>query len=339
MSKSSKAPDLSTLAARLGFSPTTVSRVLSGQAERFRISTATRDKILKEAKRSGLLINELARSLRLKTTRTIGLLIPDISNPFFAAFARQVEQQARAAGYAVLLADAQESVPVEAECVQVLCSRRIDGLIIAPVGGECAHLEILQTRGLPMTQVDRVFDSLKVTAVVTDNFEAAQNAVRHLVKRGHRDIACLQGKPTSSVNLERVRGYKVALAAAGIKFRAEWLGGEDYSAQRGQIEAMRLLSLSPRPTAILAMGNLLALGALKAAQEQQLRIPADLALVSFDDAPWATLLSPALTTVAQPVEKLGERAFQELLATIADGTPSRAKKIVLPAQLIERSSS
>lgn len=327
------------LALHLNVSVGTVSRVLAGRGDEVRIAKTTQRRILAAAETMGVQPNELARSLRLKVTRTIGLLIPDISNPFFAAFARQVEQQARAAGYAVLLADAQESVEVEAECARVLFNRRIDGLIVAPVGGECSHLETLRTRGLPMTQVDRIFDSLKVTSVVTDNFHAAQNAVRHLVKRGHRDIACLQGKPTSSANMERVRGYRTAIAAAGFKFRKDWLVGEDYSPQNGQIVAARLLSMSPRPTAILAMGNLLALGTLKAAQEQHLKIPNDLALVSFDDAPWATLLSPTLTTVAQPVEKMGEQAFQELLAAITAQKPPRAKKIVLYARLIERGSS
>lgn len=326
-------------AKHLNVSASTVSRVLAGRGDETRIAKATQQRILAAAEKMGVQPNELARSLRIKTTRSIGLLIPDISNSFFAMLARQVEQQARGAGYAVLLADAQESVAVEAECTRALYNRHIDGLIVAPVGGECGHLETLRVRGLPMTQVDRIFDSLKISAVVTDNFTGAQDAVRHLVKRGHQSIACLQGNPTSSVNKERVRGYKAGLAVAGIKFRKEWLVGGDYSPQRGQAEAARLLALSPRPTAILTMGNLLALGALRAAHDQLLRIPDDVALVSFDDAPWATLLSPALTVVAQPVEQLGARAFQELLAAITGGKPTRAKKVMLSARLIERGST
>lgn len=331
--------NLKTLARHLNVSAGTVSRVLAGRGDDGRISKATQQRIRSAAEKLGARPNELARSLRLKTTRTIGLLIPDISNSFFATLARHVEQQARAAGYAVLLADAQESVAVEAECTRVFFNRRVDGLIVAPVGGACAHLQALSAHGMPMTQLDRVFDSLKVTAVVTDNFMAAQDAVRHLLHRGHRGIACLQGNPSSSVNRERVRGYRAGLAAADVTFRRKWLVGDDYSPQRGQMEAARLLSAPTRPTAILAMGNLLGLGALKAAQERQLRIPDDLALVSFDDAPWATLLSPALTTVTQPVEQLGVRAFQELLAAMTGRKPVRAKRIVLPAQLIRRGSS
>ena len=331
--------NLKALARHLNVSPGTVSRVLAGKGDAIRIAKAMQRRILAAAEKLDAHPNELARSLRLKTTRTIGLLIPDISNPFFAALARQVEQEARAAGYAVLLADARESVAVEVECARTLCSRCIDGLIVAPVGGKYGHLESLRASGLPITQVDRVFDSFKATAVVIDNFKGALDAVRHLVRRGHQSIACLQGNPTSSVNFERVRGYKAGLAAAGLKFRKQWLVGGDYSPQRGQAEATRLLASSPRPTAILAMGNLLALGALKTALDQHLRIPDDFALVSFDDAPWATLISPALSVVAQPVEQLGKRAFQEMLAAIAGGKAARVNKVILPAKLIERGSS
>lgn len=331
--------DLKTLSQRVGLSPGTVSRILSGKGDQFRISKTTQERVLRAAKKLGVQPNQLARSLRLKTTRTIGLLIPDISNSFFSELARHIGKQARAAGYSVLLADAEESTAVEAECAKVLYSRRIDGLIVAPVGGEAAHLIQLRAQGLPITQVDRVFASLKATSITTDNTAGVQEAVRHLVQRGRRRIACLQGEPNSSVNIARVRGYKAGLAAAGIPFRADWLVGNSYLPPSDWTEVKQLLETRDRPEAILALGNILALTALRIAQEMELTIPQDLAVVSFDDAPWAPLTMPSLTTIAQPVAELGVRAFQELLVAMARRKSSEAKQIVLPARLIVRHSS
>jgi len=327
------------LAAHLNLSVSTVSRVLAGRGDEVRIAKETQKRILSAAAEMGVQPNELARGLRIKKTHAIGLLIPDISNPFFAALARSVEQEARKAGYAVLLADARELVSVEAECARLLANRHIDGLIVAPVGGDSSHLEALKIAQMPMVQVDRVIESLDVTSVAASNFRGAQDAVRHLVKRGHRTIACLQGTPSNSANAERVLGYKAALLDAGIKFRKEWLAGGDYSADSGRSGTARLLALSSRPTAILAMGNLLALGALNTVRSRKLLIPDDLAVVTFDDAPWASLLSPALSVVVQPVEELGQRAARELFVILAARKSSRAKKITLQTRLVVRGSS
>ncbi len=330
--------NLKSLAQHLNLSASTVSRVLAGRGDEIRIAKKTQNRILSAARALDARPNELARSLRVQRSRAIGLLIPDVSNPFFASLARSVEEHARKAGYAVLLADARESVAEEQECVRLLSNRGIDGLIVAPVGGPCGHLEALHANGLPMIQVDRIAASLDVTSVSAGNFKGSQNAVRHLVKRGHRTIACLQGKPTNSANAERVSGYRTALSNSGIKFRKEWLAGGDYSPEIGQTGTARLLGLSPRPTAILALGNLLGLGALVTIRNRKLKIPDDMALVAFDDAPWAPLLSPSLSVVRQPVEELGLRACRELLSALA-GPVRSGKKIVLRTRLIVRDSS
>lgn len=331
--------NLKALAQHLGISASTVSRVLAGRGDEFRIAKATQKRILDEASAMSARPDELARSLRLQSSRTLGLLIPDISNPFFAALARAVERQARAKGYTVLLADSQESVEVEAECVRMLMDRRIDGLILAPVGGESLHLEVLTTSKLPLTQVDRVFPSLDAASVVSDNFSGARDAVRHLVKLGHRRIACLQGKEDSSVIAERVRGYREGLVEAGIRFRRELLAGGEHSQSIARDHTQRLLAAQPRPTAILALSNLLALGALEAVREAQLTIPADLSLIAFDEQPWASLLSPSLTTIAQPVEDMGTAAVDSLLAQIKPAARKPlATPVVLPVRLIQRGS-
>lgn len=331
--------NLKDLAQHLGFSASTVSRVLAGLGDEFRIAKDTQRRILDEAAAMGVRPDELARSLRLQSTRTLGLLIPDISNPFFATLARAVERQARTHGYTVLLADSQESVEVESECIRMLLDRRIDGLILAPVGGDPAHLQPLVASKLPLTQVDRVFPSLKSASVVADNFAGARDAVRELVKLGHRRIACLQGREDSSVIAERVRGYRAGLTEAGLRFEKKLLVGGEHSQSVAREQALRLLDLQTRPTAIIALSNLLALGALEAVRERQLAIPAELSLITFDEQPWASLLSPPLTTIAQPVEEMGRVAVDSLLAQIKPGLKTSRKRLTtLPVRFISRAS-
>lgn len=332
--------NLKSLARHLGVSASTVSRVLAGRGDEFRISKITQDRVLHEAAAMGVRPDELARSLRLQSTRTLGLLIPDISNPFFAALARAVERRARTEGYTVLLADSQESTEVEAECVRMLSDRRIDGLILAPVGGESSHLQPLISAKLPLTQVDRVIPALKSACVVADNFAGARDAVRLLAEMGHRLIACLQGREDSSVIAERVRGYRAGLEEAGLRFEKKLLAGGEHSQAVARGHTLRLLDLQPRPTAILALSNLLALGAIEAVRGRGLVIPGDVSLIAFDEQPWAALLSPPLTTLAQPVEEMGTTAVDSLLAQIKP-EPPRAKqpKTILPVRLIQRESA
>lgn len=331
--------NLKSLAQHLGISASTVSRVMAGRGDEFRIAKETQKHILDEAAAMGVRPDELARSLRLQSTRTLGLVIPDISNPFFAALARAVERRARALGYTVLLADSEESAEVEGECIRMLLDRRIDGLILAPVGGDSAHLKALIASKLPLTQVDRVFTALKTAAVVADNFTGACEAVKRLVKLGHRRIACLQGREDSSVILERVRGYRAGLSEAGLRFEGKFLVGGEHSQAIAREHTLRLLEMKPRPTAVLALSNQLALGALEAVRERGLIIPEDLSLIAFDEQPWATLLSPPLTTLAQPVEDMGTVAVDRLCELIKrGGKPSRKALTTLPVRLIERAS-
>lgn len=331
---------LKQLAKSTGLSVSTVSRVLNGKAEASRISAATRERVLREAARQGVVINAVARGLRLRTTQTLGLLIPDISNPFFAALARQVERASRARGYSVLLCDSEESTAVEAENVRLMQGRRVDGLVVAPVGGEQAHLVALQASGMPLVLVDRVLPGLKVPGVAADNAAGAALAVEHLLQAGHRHIGCLQGLPASSANAARVRGFKRAMQRHGLKVPPSWIVGKNYTLDSAREEAVKLLTRNPRPTAIVALGNMIALGVLQAAKSLGIPVPDGLSLVSFDDQPWAEWISPPLTTIAQPVEELGARAmdlfFEQLAAPAKTKPPPR--QIVLPMTLIERRS-
>ncbi len=330
--------NLKTLAESLGLSPSTVSRVLSGNGERYRISEATRKRVLEAAEASGLVVNQLARGLRLQTTFTLGLVIPDISNPFFASLARQVERSARQRGFSVVLADSQESTEVEIELLRNMESRRVDGLVIAPVGVRCEHLSSLRSTGYPMVQVDRLFDEVASPMVCSDNPAGAKLAVEELVAHGHRRIACIQGLPESSANRERVRGYQEGLSAAGIEPDPGLLAGGDYESESGRLGAFRLMGLDEPPTALLTLGNMLALGAMQALREMGRRIPSDVSLITFDDQPWAELIDPPLTTVAQPLEDLGETAVKLLFEEMDRDEGVGMQRITLPVELVRRSS-
>jgi len=332
---------LKLLAERTGVSVSTVSRVLSGKAEKARISEKTRDLVMKEAKLQGIVVNEVARSLRLQTTHTVGLLIPDISNPFFAALARQAARASRERGYSVLLCDCEEDTEVEARNVMLMRSRRVDGLVIAPVGGRHEHLEAVMAAGTPLVLLDRIFPDLAVPGVAADNAAGAALAVNHLIKAGHKRIGCLQGLPESSTNAARVDGFLETMQRNHLPVPGSWVTGRDYTLESARNDALGLLSQKERPTAIVALGNIIALGVLHAARELRLKVPDDLSLVSFDDQPWAELISPPLTTVDQPVDMLGERAMELFFKILDDskaGIKNSATRIVLPMRLIERGS-
>jgi LacI family transcriptional regulator len=314
---------------------------MSGRAEQCRIAPATRQLILAEAGRLGVVVDQYARGLRLRQTLTIGLLIPDIANPFFANLACAVEKAARAHGYAVLLCDSQESTALEMESVNLLHGRRVDGMILAPVGEEHLHLLSLQQTGMPIVLVDRVFPEWEVPSVVSDNLSGARMAVNHLLACGHRRIGCVQGLPTSYSNMERLRGYKSALEDAGIRFDAKLVSGSDFTAESGYRSTLELCeNPEKRPSALFALGSLLAFGAIRAIHECGLKVAADISVVSFDEQPWAQFLAPSLTTVAQPVEQLATQAVSMLLGAMKPGTGGKPTAGVraLPVELIFRES-
>ena len=333
------AMDLQHLALQLGVSPTTVSRVLSGKADQYRIGKVTQSRVLEAAQASNVTVNLAARSLRLRVTKVIGLIVPDISNPFFAALARHIEHMARENGYSVLLGDSQESVEMEADVSHLMRSRAVDGLIIAPVSGQGIHLSQFFKEGKGLVLVDRAPTHAAVTSVVLDNFGAAREGVRYLAAAGHRAIGCLRGIAESHSDRERVRGYRQGMKELGLPIRRSWIAGGSYSVESGREGALVLAQLKERPTAILALGNLLALGALEVLHKANLSVPGDVSLISFDEQPWAASLFPPLTTIAQPVQEMGERAMklmlEQLQGGIARGAPQQA---VLPFAIIERKS-
>ncbi len=329
---------LKRIADQLGTSVTTVSRILSGQASRYRISKQTELAVTRLAKEFNFVPNHLARGLRLKRTQTIGLVIPDISNPFFASVAHEVTLGTRKHGYSIILCDSQEDTGLEAQSIALLRSRHVEGIVLCPVGLSADHLAGFGPQGLPIILVDRYFPDLALPYVGSDNLAGAKEATRYLIEHGHRRIACLQGLRGTAPNEFRLRGYREALADQQLPVDAALIAGDSFGEQSGYIETKLLLRSRKDVTAILAFSNLIALGALRALAEEKLRIPEDMSLIAFDDQPYAAYLGTPMTTVAQPFSEMGEVAVKLLFDQIQ--SPQRENKggILLPTRLIVRRS-
>lgn len=330
-------PTLKAIATRLGVSVTTVSRSLNGHGARYRISEKTQRAVRRLARHLDFSPNPLALGLRLKKTATIGLVIPDVSNPFFARIAHRITVAARDHSHSVLLADSQEQTPLEVEAIGLLLRRQVDGLILCPVGLTDAHLRPLVRGPIPVVLVDRHFARLSLPSVTSDNLGGAKEVTRHLLDAGHRRIGVLQGLPGTSTNQDRLAGFRAALAALRLPFDPSLLAGDTFLEASGYRAAKRLLRSRPRPTALFALGNLIALGALRAIAEAGLRVPADISFVAFDDHPYADHLATPVTTVAQDVDALGRAAAETLFAHIGAG-PAPAATLTIPTRLVLRDS-
>ena len=326
------------IAKRSGFSVSTVSRVLNKKASKHRISDKTQQLILKVAEELKYRPNQLARSLRLKRTHTIGLVVPDISNPFFAYVTRSVQTSVYRIGYSLVVCDTDENLALEIEHTNLLLSKGVDGLIIMPVGQKCDHLRRVMKEGVPFVLVDRSFDDLDADAVIVDNYKGAYEAVEHLIFHGHRRIGIIQGLPNTSTSVRRLQGYKDALRKHGIPIVEDIIVGDSFRQENGYLETKVLLSMPDPPTAIFATSDLITLGVLEAINEEGLRIPDDISLVVFDDVDFGPFLKCPLTTVAQPKEIMGELAVKILIERIRDSRRKEGKRIVLKPTLVVRSS-
>ena len=336
--KNKKQATLKSIAEHVGVSITTVSRVLSGQARRYRISEKTEDTILRTAEQFHYTPNHIARGLRLKRTFTLGLVIPDISNPFFAHIAKSISIEARKKGYSIILCDSLESTKLEIEFLQLLQSRKVDGFIICPVGQQSKHLEQLYNRGVKMVIIDRVFEQLKCPRVLSDNYHGALKAVSYFIENGHTIIGSIQGLHDTSVNQDRIQGYRDALKMHNLPVDESLIVGDSFGDKNGYISAKLLLNREIRPTAIFAFSNLISLGIIRAISEEKLEIPDDISLISFDDQPYSDHLSTPLTTIRQHSFEMGEIACKLLINQIEKDNMNNTNSVVLPTELIIRKS-
>lgn len=302
------------MAERLGYSATTISRVLSGKAEKYRISPDTVNAVLREARRCNYSPSVAAQSLRTRRSNTIGLLLPSVANPYFADMASVIITELNSAGYTTIVVDTMESEQRLSESARSLISRQVDGILAVPCGEKGMDLEMLSAQ-IPVVLIDRYYEDTSLPYVTTNNYQGGLDATRHLLSRGHTRISCIQGVQSSMPNKERVRGYMKAMKDEGLAQDIDIIGNE-FSVQNGYLETKLLMSRAQRPTAIFALSNTIMLGALKAIREAGLRIPEDVALISFDNNLYMDYMTPSITRISQPVEDMAKLAVKILLDKI-----------------------
>ncbi|MDX8467772.1 substrate-binding domain-containing protein [Mesorhizobium sp. VK23B] len=280
--------------------------------------------------------NSLARSLRRGETKTIGLLLPDNSNPFFASVARQIEDAGFVAGYTVILCNSDGSAEKEERYLSVLMAKQIDGLIFAGSSDHARVFASLST-AVPAVLLDREIHSVHVDSVLVDHDHGGYLAGRYLVGLGHKRIGVIGGPRDSSSSPARLRGFTRALEEAGLALSPSSVVDSDYHFAGGRLAMERLMEQAPEITAVFACNDLMAMGAITALRSRGLRVPDDMSLVGFDDIPYAVTTWPPLTTIAQPVEKIGTRAVSLLLERVGEPTAPSRREVLAPV-LVERES-
>jgi len=327
------------VARRAGVSTSTVSHVVN--RTRF-VSDELRARVEAAMRELDFTPNAAARMLTLKRSHTIGLIVSDIRNPFFASVARGVEDVAQEQGYTLVLCNSDETAWRERACLNALETRAVDGVLLASAGVADEHLSRLVQAGYPIVLVDRDLPELGAPAVLLDNEGAAYSAVWHLITRGHRRIAMLSGRAAISTTTERVAGYRRALREAGVDMDDRLIVSGESTSEGGVIAANAVLDLDIPPSAIFSGNNLMSIGALQAIGNRGLLVPEDVALVGFDDFPfpWSDAFRPHLTTVAQPTYELGRRAAELLVQRLQGlSAPTSAERVVLDGKLVVRESS
>jgi len=326
--------------ARLaGVSITTVSKVINGRAG---ISAEVRQRVDDSVATLDYHPNEVARGLKVNRTFTIGIVLPDVSNVFFNEILSGVETEARREGFSVLLCDSHEDPAQEQDLLTVLIRRRVDGILLASAQATLDESRLAGRRP-PIVCFDRLPVGFKGKAVVVDNTLAGYDGARHLIALGHREIAIIAGPETILTGAARVDGFRKALQEAGLPLPDEYVRPGDFSMEGGYRAGLEILKVPNRPTAILVCNNRMTLGLIRALRDLDLKCPADVSVIGFDDFEWSDLFSPALTTIVQPTYKMGKLATEILLqgirASDEPGLGGLGDKVILKAELRVREST
>ncbi|MBP3533317.1 MAG: LacI family DNA-binding transcriptional regulator [Alistipes sp.] len=326
---------LISLSQRTGFSISTISRALNGQAAKYRISPETVAIIKAEADRCGYTPSIIAKSLRTKSTHTIGLIIPCIGNPYFAMIASVVTAEAKRMGYTIIIVDSTENEADEQDGIRSLVSRKVDGIIAVPCGNDPSRLESISA-STPVVLIDRYYENSNLPYVCSDNYEGSCEAVNYLINNGHRNILCIQGNLHTSPTRHRVKGFIDTMQAAGLGDCAN-VCGNSFSIDNGYLETKLALNSTNPPTAIFALSNTILLGAIKAIRESQLRIPQDISVISFDHSIQLDFIDPPVTHISQPITNIGTLAIKVLMQEISNRS-QKAAQIKLPVKMVIRDS-
>jgi|CZKZ01.1.fsa_nt_gi LacI family transcriptional regulator len=300
------------VAKRAGVSVGTVSNVLAGSMT---VGALVRARVEAAIAQLDYHPNQVARSLKVKSTKRLGLVVSDITNPFFAQVLRGAEDCALANGYVLITLNSDDKVEREKKILAVLRSSRVDGilLVVAPNAGDSTHITNLLKSGIPIVCLDRVDENIPLDCVSVNNVDASQMCVRHLIQQGHRRIAIITGSPTLQPSRERLQGYLAALKESAINVEPGLIKEGDFHETSGYRLGKELLLLHRRPTAVFVSNGMMTIGFIHALNEVRLRCPEDIAVASFDDLPLAEAFHPQITVVSQPAYQIGHKGAQLLI--------------------------
>ena len=320
------------VAARAGVSTATVSRYLNGGHVRQarRIDEAIEALAFRP--------NQLARSLKSGSTRTIGVLVPDISNPFFADVVKGVESVMRAGEYSLLLCNTDENVERERTVISLLLQKQVDGILMAPATEWSDAPLMLRARRVPVVLIDRRIEAEDFDVVLVDNVNGSAQAAEYLVSLGHERIAMVSGPLDTTPGRERYEGFLQGLRATGRELDERYLQVADFREDGGYQAALRLLAVRPAPTALFVSNNLMSIGALRAIHNLGIHIPQEMSFVGFDDLALAELTHPPLTVISRPSTEQGVLAMRLLKFRMEDTAEATPRKIVLETRLTVRGS-
>ena len=330
---------LAAIAERTGYSVSTVSRVLSGNAGKYRISQSAVERVTREARRCGYRPNLVAQSLRTRQSQTVGLVVPGIDNPFFATLSSIVIAQLDARGYHTLLADSRESEEEEREALEMFQDRGVDGIIAIPVASSPEfHEEVGQN--VPLVLLDRYFQKTTLPYVCTDNYAGAYMAAKYLVDKGYKRILAIQGMPSSMPNRERVRGFLDAIDGRGVESKVV---GDAFSVENGNREALAAFAGNPQAyDAVFAFSATILIGTISALRRLGIAEGKDVGVISYDNNGFLDFMNPPVSRVEQPLREAGKIAVDTLFSLMEahrSGLPRPApvQQLVQPT-LVSRES-
>ncbi|WP_263820592.1 LacI family DNA-binding transcriptional regulator [Salinibacter sp.] len=329
-------PTLEDVASEADVSASTVSRVFNNPDK---VHPVTRDRVKKAADTLGYQPSRVARRLRLKDGKAslIGLVIPDIQNPFFANVARGVEDVAQDNEYGLILSNSDEDPDKQKLAVNTLKTEDVDGVIVPPISRDDPNVKRLLESDIAVVCVDRRMENVRVDTILSDSQKGAYRAVTHLLELGHRRIGFIGGVPRISTSADRREGYEQALQDQGVPIDSTLVREGDSRRERGRYLTDALLDLDRPPTALFTGNNLTTLGALSALSARDMSVPEEISLVGYDDVPWAMALNPPPTVIGQPAYEMGSRAAELLLQRL--DAPNRSPTTVtLQPELITRKS-
>ena len=330
---------LAAIAERTGYSVSTVSRVLSGNAGKYRISQSAVERVTREARRCGYRPNLVAQSLRTRQSQTVGLVVPGIDNPFFATLSSIVIAQLDARGYHTLLADSRESEEEEREALEMFQDRGVDGIIAIPVASSPEfHEEVGQN--VPLVLLDRYFQKTTLPYVCTDNYAGAYMAAKYLVDKGYKRILAIQGMPSSMPNRERVRGFLDAIDGRGVESKVV---GDAFSVENGNREALAAFAGNPQAyDAVFAFSATILIGTISALRRLGIAEGKDVGVISYDNNGFLDFMNPPVSRVEQPLREAGKIAVDTLFSLMEahrSGLPRPApvQQLVQPTLVIRDS--